>query len=78
MYLSIIGTTDYRSDSLRNRLQHGDEHAGSSIVGAVRINACERRKRSRTGQKEELAMMKELGQSSQSAVQKRGLKVISW
>lgn len=44
MYLSIIGTTDYRSDSLRNSLWHGDEHAGSSLVGAVRIDACERRK----------------------------------
>ena len=78
MYLSIIGTTDYRSDSLRNSLWHGDEHAGSSLVGAVRIDACERRKWSRAGQKEELAMTKELGQSSQSAVQRRGLKVISW
>ena len=41
----------YRSDSLRRRLWHGDEYAGSSLVGAVRINACERRKRSRTGQR---------------------------
>lgn len=63
---------------MKRRLWRGDEYAGSSLVGAVRINACERRKRSRTAQKEELTMRKELGQSSQSAVQKRGLKVMSW
>lgn len=66
VYLSI------RSDSLRNSLWHGDEHAGSSLVGAVRIDACERRKRSRLARRKSWLWRKSWDKVPSHQLRKRG------